>query len=73
MLLQGSFKLMEAKCNVAKAAFVIDEGKLHPSCDTLDGYPNEASRHRWLVQRRSFGGHYDRPKYNGLNSAKPVG
>ena len=62
MLLQGPFKLAEAKCIGAKDAIGKNEDRLHPSCDPCGGNPNETSRRRCLVPRRSLGGHDERSK-----------
>ena len=73
MILQRAFKLTEAKSIGAKAEFGRFEDRLHPSCDTFWGNPNENIRRRWLVLRRSIRGHGDRPKLVGLYPDKRFG
>ena len=70
MLLQGPFKLTEAKCIGAKAAVGKNEDRMNPSSDPCGGNPNEMTRHIWLILRISLGGHDDWPKPIGLHSAK---
>ena len=62
MLLQGPFKLAEAKCIDAKDVIGRNEDRMYPSCNPCGGNPNETGRHIWLVPRRSIGGHDERPK-----------
>ena len=66
MLLQGSFKLTETKYIGDKGMVSRNENRMHPSCDSCGMNPDETSRDRFLVPKRSFGGYYDRPKLIGL-------
>ena len=70
MLLQGTFKLMEAKFIHAKATVGINEDRLHPSCDPCSSKRNETIRNIWLFTRRSLVENDDQKKPTLLSSDK---
>ena len=72
MILQGLFKLTEAKCIVSKDTIGRYEYRIHDSCDTWSGSPNETSRHKWFVPSRYLGGNDEQKKPIVLYSAKQV-
>ena len=69
MILQGPFKLTEAKCICDESKYFRNEDRLHPSCGSCGGNPNEMIRHRCLVPRIYLGGHDDPLEFIPLNGS----